>query len=818
MAMPFGSHVQRSPSSVERAQSSLAAISVAAILALSGLAGHAHAQTSIEMRTLAKQSGVEGLPDITIDLSVPATQRYAVVIGNADYMHVTDLKNADADAKIVASYLRDNGYTVLELYDLTKRDFEASLRRMLFDVAEGSEVVFYFAGHGIQIGQQNYLIPIDAQLQSAYDVPFEAVSLTSLMSIVGSRTRSLIAILDSCRDNPFAGKEGITTLGEIAQKTSEGFSPQNTPINSLLVFSTAPGAVAYDGEGENSPFTSALIEVAQAMPDQPVDQVMKEVRRRVYETTDGLQIPWESSSLVETVFISDREAPPVVAEPAVASMALLQEIPENLALSIPLGTRVDIGDELRTALGLDGDQAFRIAQEPRLGRLEIAANGTSRGLSMVSAVSKLASQISYHSQIPQQSATKLDGQSIKDAFVIEVADTQSTVELDMQINPCDFHAGDYLDPEGVGVARYPNEIEPIAALQACLEATQAEPENGRFHYQLGRVYVALRDLANAEAAFMRARDLGHTRAWHGLGAVEIAQLQETGGSLDSIAPEAALAYYAVGVEKGDPYALHALGRQFLLFGRSETEKNQGFELLSRSLELGHTFSMNALGIYFLDEGSPNYSPERALRYLRESAERDDIYGYQNMGFVTLNGLAGLPKDPEAAYAWFVKASDEGHPTAPSSVGRMYANGQAAGGVNYAEAIRWYDIGLERGDPWGGANASWIIQNRQPAGYGIGEAAIRAAKAATLRNRQAAGEAEAVLASLSTQEIDAGAQRLMRELGAEITADGAFGPGSQAALDALEQEYGQPIQGTGVDRLRSLARLFWQNSRLRSDLY
>jgi TPR repeat protein len=228
--------------------------------------------------------------------------------------------------------------------------------------------------------------------------------------------------------------------------------------------------------------------------------------------------------------------------------------------------------------------------------------------------------------------------------------------------------------------------------------------------------------------------------------------------------------------------------------------------------------MNTLGIYFIEEGTDHFNPERGLRYLRESAVREDIYGYQNMGFVTLNGLGGLAKDPQAAFEWFVKASDEGHPRAPSSIGRMYTNGQVAGGVNYGEAIRWYDKGLERGDAWGGSNAAWIIHNEKPAGFGLGQAAIRAAKAATLRNEEAASQAKSLLADMSAGEIDAGSQMLINELGGSVLADGDFGPGSQAALKELATEYSTSFDGQGSQRLLALAKVFWENSKFRSDLF
>lgn len=769
---------------------------------------------SYDIRTIARQSGVIGLPDITIDLSKPAQKKYAVVVGNGTYSSVTGLKNAVSDAQLVADYLRSAGYTVNEFYNLDKQGFEAALRRMLFDVSEGDEVVFYFAGHGVQIGKANYIFPTDAALDSIYDVPFEAVSLTSLLSIVGARARSLVVILDSCRNNPFGDKEAIVGLDTPPAELETGFSPQNTPINSLLVFSTSPGSVALDGNGDNSPFTSAFVNAARQSTGQSLETVMKRVRRQVYEATGGLQVPWESSSLVEPIVLTGDVVTAGQSMPGTAPMTT-----PDIRITAPLGPEVPIGGLLRQQLDVPTGTQIALANAPHRGRIELVEGGRYRGLTAVSVEGGEINNLSYTNTAPEQPAAINGSNPQVDQFHLAVGGETKTVELNLEVDPCDFHAGDYLDPEGVGIARYPNEIEPEAALDACLAAVQAHPEEGRFHYQLGRVYMALRDLDNAQTAYEMARDLGHTRAWYGLGLLATAKLKQTGGTGADKAPNEALANWAMGVDLGDPYAFHALGRQFLLYSDDTIVRRQGFDLMSRSLELGHTFSMNALGLYFLNEKSDHFDPQRGLRYLQESAARQDIYGYANMGFVTLNGLAGVKKDSAAAFEWFRKASDEGHPTAPSSIGRMYNAGQVGGRKDYGKAVEWYDIGLSRGDAWGGANAAWIIANRKPAGYVPGDAAVRAAKAATLRNPEANKSANDLLARIGKRALDQGAQILIAQLGEEeLAADGAFGPGSQAALDRVSARYNVSFPADATERLKALARLHWQNTKFRADLY
>lgn len=768
---------------------------------------------SFDIRVIARDSGVTGLPDVRIDLSKPAQKKYAVVVGNSAYSHVASLKNAASDARLVADYFRSADYVVSEFIDLDKQGFEAALRKMLFDVSEGDEVVFYFAGHGVQIGKANYIFPTDAELDSVYDVPFEAVSLTSLLSIVGARARSLVVILDSCRNNPFGNARAIVGLENPPAELETGFSPQNTPINSLLIYSTSPGSVAIDGSGANSPFTSAFVQVARQSPGQPLDAVMKSVRRQVYEATGGLQVPWESSSLVEPIVVSGDQVLNAVEMPGVAPMGN-----PDIRISAQLSPEVPIGDTLRNELGLPESAQIALANAPHRGRLEIAANGGVRGLTAVSVDGSTISGLTYSSAQGERPALINGSNPHVDQFRLNVDGSVKTVEVSLDVDPCDFHAGDYLDPQGVGLARYPNEIEPDAALVACQAAVRDNPDTGRFHYQLGRVLVALRQLDDAEKAMTKARDLGHTRAWYGLGLVIAARAKESGGSEADRAPNAALAAWAMGVDGGDPYAMHALGRQFLLYSNDQIVRRQGFDLMSRALEVGHTFSMNALGSYFLKEGNDHYDPARGLRYFQESAARGDIYGFNNMGYVALRGLGGADKDMAAAFEWFKKASDGGHPAAPTQVGRMYDRGEVSGRKDPRAALPWYDQGLMRGDAWGGVNGSLAIARNGLSGFTDGDAIARAAKAAVLRNKRASAKADEILAALGDRALDQGAQVLIAELGEDVVADGAFGANSQAALDRVAERFGVTFPKDRTERVKALASIYWTTTRFRADLY
>ncbi len=794
------------------------------------------AQSSHYVDALVSQS-TEIKPLRSFDIETRAAHRYAIVIGNSDYNAIPDLPNAEADADVMADFLRGQGYRVQHHNDITKRGFEDVLRRVLFDVDQDTEVVVFFAGHGFQIGSENYLVPVDADLDTVYDIPFEAVSLGSLVSIIGSRARLQVVILDSCRDNPFAGRAALTQMGRDLREARTGFSSLAAPLNSMLIYSTSPGALAFDGEGDNSPFTAALVSEASEEPDALIKDVFEGVRRLVYQATDGRQVPWDSSTLVEPASFGlgaalSRPLPVEMSGGGITrGLARITDDPDNAIVpadGLPLtGTveadfvpQVDIGPVLQDVLNLATTDQVVIEEGPATGRLVLrGADGRFKDVVGESLSADDISALMLENESVQIPTLSLKDGRIADGIKLSVNSVSQRVGLSLTPNACDFHAGDHLDPDGMGITRYPNELEPELALAACEAAVSAAPEVGRFHYQLGRAYSALRRPDDAIAAYTKARDLGHTRAWVALGQAIQAKEALQGGKFNQEAPEEVLQLFARGVDEGDPYAFYALGRQMMRYGGTNEIEVEGYDLIMRSLEVGHTFAMNELASFYLDEDSEFFDGERGLRYLRESAARNDIYGYNALGLAYLRGRAGLEPDDAVAFELFTQASAEGHPFAPFNIARMYRDGWSGGASDLNAAVAWFSTGLNRGHALAGARAAELIATEKPSDYDMFDAAVFAAKAATLRNERAVGIALEELSYMSQSEIDGGAQKLIAELGGDITVDGAFGPGSQEAIaNVLEVLGAGPAETDPTQRILQLARLAWMQSTFRVDLY
>jgi hypothetical protein len=220
-----------------------------------------------------------------------AETRIALVIGNSTYKTVTVLPNPANDAKLFTEFLKAAQFEVVEAPNLSQADLRRAIREFAIQVAQkGPDTVslIYYAGHGLQVDGENYLVPVDADIKRESDVAIEAVRLNDLMTALeATPSKMRIVILDACRNNPFS---------DINRTTGRGLAIVDAPTGSVVSYSTAPGMTAADGAGANSPFTAALVQVGRT-PNLPVEQAFKQVRLAVHKTTDGLQTPWESTSL-----------------------------------------------------------------------------------------------------------------------------------------------------------------------------------------------------------------------------------------------------------------------------------------------------------------------------------------------------------------------------------------------------------------------------------------------------------------------------------------------------------------------------------------
>ena len=241
-----------------------------------------------------------------------AAERMALVIGNGAYSSLGRLDNPVSDARLIAGALERTGFRVTLVTEANQAEMKraiADFGRRLRSAPRDSVGLFYYAGHGVQAHGRNYLIPVGTDVRDEADLDIFGVQADWVLGQMESAGNAInIVVLDACRNNPFARS---------FRSVERGLARMSAPTGSFLAYATAPGDVAVDGTGRNSPYSAALARAIQT-PGVPIEQVFKQVRIDVLEMTGGQQTPWESSSLTGDFYFNrggGGSAPAVAARP-----------------------------------------------------------------------------------------------------------------------------------------------------------------------------------------------------------------------------------------------------------------------------------------------------------------------------------------------------------------------------------------------------------------------------------------------------------------------------------------------------------------------
>ena len=218
------------------------------------------------------------------------SERLALLIGNSHYTHGGSLDNPVNDVRAIKKALEALGFAVMKYENCSQKTMKRAMDKFGRRLKGKNVGLFFYAGHGVQVRGNNYLLPVDAKLDAENDAEYDCVRadrVLAKMETAGSRTN--IVILDACRDNPFERSWRRGSKGE-------GLAFMNAPSGSLIAYSTAPGKTALDGGGKNSPYTSALLQHIDT-PNITVIQMFQRVRSTVRRQSSYKQTPWESTSL-----------------------------------------------------------------------------------------------------------------------------------------------------------------------------------------------------------------------------------------------------------------------------------------------------------------------------------------------------------------------------------------------------------------------------------------------------------------------------------------------------------------------------------------
>jgi Caspase domain/MORN repeat len=223
----------------------------------------------------------------------------ALIIGNSKYSGAM-LRNAMNDADSLAGELRRQGWEVKSYTDLEQEQMESVIHEFGGRLKEkGGAGFFYYAGHGVQLEGNNYLIPVKAPIKKQADVKYKAVNLGTVLDEMNEAGNKMnILVLDACRNNPFAESRSLKGEGLAAV--------DNAPVGTFIAYATAPGKAASDGDGNNGLYTQELLK-AMRVKGLTIEEVFKKVRKNVRQLSGGQQIPWDSSSLEDVYYFQKKE-------------------------------------------------------------------------------------------------------------------------------------------------------------------------------------------------------------------------------------------------------------------------------------------------------------------------------------------------------------------------------------------------------------------------------------------------------------------------------------------------------------------------------
>lgn len=550
-----------------------------------------------------------------------AQDRWALVLGVSQYdsPQIAPLQNTLNDARTIAAALNTMGFKVYYLENAARHEVDQAMDRIAREEAGAEVGVFYFAGHAVQLDGQNLALPSDIRPDGGESLRTGAISVNDLvarMNAIG--TKSLVVILDACRNSPIPGQSASGT----------GLALVDAPANTIIAYATAPGAVAYDGAGANSPYTAALASALEGA-EQDFRDVLRLVRARVRLATGGTQTPW---------YVDNTRAPITIRPKHEIAPEVLVEMVSGREISLSTTAWLTIAE---SADPRDFAQYIALFPEDKLA--DIAKR-----------------------QMTEIEATDAPG------FPLMEIDVQGPAReipggLMAEITACDILA--------TGVGDVMALVEPVphdlvntrAALRACVAAVSDDPTNGRLTNHLARVLRLAQRFDEALHYYELAAQLGNPTAYTGISAF---YRQGIG-----VTPDHKRAFEAArqGALLGSPAAQLMTG----IFFREGWSVQQSYPEAMRWMELavrnGDANALVAYGDFYRKGLGVEVDETRAVDYYRKAAVLGSSDAENLIGMAYMRGK-GAPHDTDTGIAWLVRSSDAGNPYAAFQLGRAFQDG------------------------------------------------------------------------------------------------------------------------------------------------
>ena len=276
---------------------------------------------------MALARAIVAIAILLLSFAAQAEKRVALVIGNGAYTNAPPLANPKNDAEDMAVALRALGFTVILGVDLDKRGMDRKILDFANALSGADTGVFHYSGHGLQVAGVNYLVPVDAALDTAAALDFETVRLDLVQRTMEREAKTNILFLDACRNNPLA-RNLARALGTRSVEIGKGLASTEAGLGTLIGFSTQPGNVALDGAGRNSPFSGPLAK-AILTPGKDLSLILIDVRKEVLAATGEKQVPWEHSALLAPFYFKPAASTPATPVPPLSEAAEAWRVVEH---------------------------------------------------------------------------------------------------------------------------------------------------------------------------------------------------------------------------------------------------------------------------------------------------------------------------------------------------------------------------------------------------------------------------------------------------------------------------------------------------------
>lgn len=420
--------------------------------------------------------------------------RMALVVGNTNYTSER-LPNARNDAEGLAATLEALDFDVRLVLDATHDSFLREIEAFSEDAeSRGANVVLvYYAGHGVQLGGKNYLIPVDAHISDVDTLVSEGVHFDDLLELVGDSNAFKMVFLDACQNNPFQDR---------IESFKPGLAPPPDVSGFLIGFATQPGKVAYEGSGKNSPYASALL-ANMPVPGREVLSVLAKVNQNVRKETGGAQVPYVQFSVKPEFFFKPGTESDLDVEAKFWKLSAQQADPELIQLYLRRYPEGRFVAEARTLLDKNGGKSP--------GNLTVAS--LEEEIWSNALATRNRSLLEYYIERFPDGANLEQAKKLVTQMTSDNPDDATPAELCRKFAT---HPNDAtVIYQGVSLSLLAKNAP--AAIMACDQAVQKFPENPHYKALLARAYAANGETERAVELYRKAAEAEDTRALVSLG-------------------------------------------------------------------------------------------------------------------------------------------------------------------------------------------------------------------------------------------------------------------------------------------------------------